>query len=72
MKLYSHLKAIDKNKLFNCDAYNSGQKGTLENKHRILRHIIPKGVSINQYSDQKIKKLVNFVNCYYSKRFNIL
>ena len=60
---------IDVSKLFNCDSYNSGQKGTL-NAHRIIRRIIPKGISMDNYSFEDIAIVESFVNKYYSKRFN--
>ena len=39
-------------KLYNCKPYNSGQKGTLENKHRIVRRVIPKGISLDNYDSR--------------------
>ena len=57
-------------KLFNCKPYNSGQKGTLENKHRIVRRVIPKGISLDNYGPTDILELNTFVNNYYSKTFN--
>lgn len=59
-------------KLFNCHAYCSGEKGTLENRHRIVRRLIPKYVSLDKYKCSQIAIVQNFVNKYYSKKFNRL
>jgi IS30 family transposase len=67
---YLH-SVVNKTKLYNCDAYNSGQKGTLENKHRILRRVIPKSTSIDKYTSKDIDEANVFVDSYYSKVFNI-
>lgn len=61
---------VDVSKLYNCHAYCSGEKGTLENKHRILRRVIPKSVSMDIYSPEDIEVVAKFVNSYFSKRFN--
>lgn len=63
-------KVVDKSKLFNCYAYCSGQKGTLENKHRILRRIFKKSESLNNYTNNDLVIANKFVNNYYSKTFN--
>ncbi|MCK5866802.1 MAG: hypothetical protein KAG14_00240, partial [Mycoplasmataceae bacterium] len=61
---------LEFDKLFNCKPYNSGQKGTLENKHRIVGRVIPKGISFDNYNSADIAELNIFVNNYYSKTFN--
>lgn len=61
---------VPKDKMYNCDPYCSGQKGTLENKHRIVRRIIPKSVSLDKYNNDDLKIVNNFVNNYYSKVFH--
>ena len=60
---------VDKSKLYNCDAYCSGQKRTLENKHLILRRIFKKSHSLNFYTNEDLIKVYKFVNNYYSKAF---
>lgn len=56
--------------MYNCHPYSSGEKGTLENKHRILRRVIPKGISLDNYSKSDLPILNSFINNYYSKTFN--
>ena len=61
---------IDESKLYNCHAYCSGEKGTLENKHRLIRRIIKKGQSMDNYAQADIDIVSSFVNNYYSQTFN--
>lgn len=61
---------IENSKLFNCHPYNSGEKGTLENKHRILRRIFKKSESLNCFNNNDLISVNQFVNNYYSKTFN--
>ncbi len=63
---------VDETKLYNCHAYCSGEKGTLENKHRIVRRVIPKGISLDNYSEKDLPILNRFINTYYSAKFNIM
>ncbi len=63
-------EVIDKSKLFNCHPYSSGEKGTLENKHRIVRRIFKKSTSLDKYTNEDLIHLNKFVNNYYSKVFN--
>ena len=60
---------IDKSKLFNCHPYCSGEKGTLENKHRILRRVFKKSQSLDKFTDKNLVEVSKFVNNYYSSRF---
>ena len=61
---------IDREKIFNCYPYISGEKETLENEHRILRKVIPKGISLDNHSKKDLSILNNFINNYFSKVFN--
>ena len=61
---------VNKTRLYNCRAYCSGEKGTLENKHRLIRRIIKKGASIDNYTQADINIVSKFINNYYSKTFN--
>jgi len=58
---------INENKLYNCHAYCSGEKGTLENKHRLIRRIIKKGLSMDAYTQANINIVSEFVNSYHLK-----
>lgn len=63
---------VNANDLYNCRAYCSGDKGTIENMHRRIRQVIKKGISIDSLSNEDIHILQNFVNNYYSKTFDRL
>lgn len=54
-------------KIYNCDAYCSWQKGTIENMHRLIRRIIPKNRSFNNLSVQQLLEIEKFVNEYSRK-----
>ncbi|MCK5867188.1 MAG: hypothetical protein KAG14_02200, partial [Mycoplasmataceae bacterium] len=41
---------VNEYKLYNCHAYCFGEKGTLENKHRLIRRIIKKGESMDSHT----------------------
>lgn len=60
---------ISRDKMFNCHPYCSREKGTLENKHRIVRRVIPKGKSLDFYTNEDLVILNQFVNNYYSEIF---
>ena len=61
---------LPKEIMFNCHPYCSGEKGTLENVHRILRRIFYKSESLDKYKNKDLKIVNKFVNNYYSKVFN--
>ena len=48
--------------LFYCDPYCSYQKGALENNHRYIRKVFPKGTSFDEIDVQTIKKLEDHIN----------
>lgn len=60
---------IDQSKLFNCRPYCSGDKGSLENIHRLVRRIIPKGESMDKYENKDLDIIMDFVNNYYSGKY---
>ena len=45
-----------------CDPMQSGQKGRLEKNHEYIRYVIPKGTSLNPYTQDDITLLVNHIN----------
>ncbi len=45
-----------------CDPMQSGQKGRLEKNHEYIRYVIPKGTSLNSYTQEDITLLVNHIN----------
>ena len=48
--------------VFYCDPYSSSQKGKLENNHEYIRYVIPKGKSMQGYTQDDINKLASHIN----------
>ena len=48
--------------IYYCDPMQSGQKGRLEKNHEYIRYVIPKGASLNSYTQEDITLLVNHIN----------
>ena len=44
--------------------YSSWERGSNENANRLIRRFIPKGANIDQYSDQQIKEIEQWMNNY--------
>lgn len=49
-------------KVFYCDAQRSDQKSQIELSHQYIRRYIPKGTSMNNYTDQNILDMMNQIN----------
>jgi IS30 family transposase len=49
-------------RLFFCDPNASYQKGTIEKNHEFIRYIIPKGKSMDQYTQDDINCMINHIN----------
>ena len=50
--------------VFYCDPNMSQQKGACENNHEFIRRIIPKGRSMNPYSQEDIDLMMSHINSY--------
>ena len=48
--------------LFYCHPYSPYEKGEIENNHELLRRIIPKGVSLNIYTQEDFNLISSHVN----------
>ena len=55
-------KHVLDSKVFYCDAQRSDQKSQIELSHEYIRRYIPKGVSINKFTDENIQSMVNHIN----------
>ena len=49
-------------KVFFCEPNRSDEKGHCENNHKYIRYIIPKGTSLEPYSQRDISLMMNHVN----------
>jgi IS30 family transposase len=50
--------------IFYCDPYAAWQKPHIENSHRLLRFIIPKGTSMNSFDQDDINRALSHINSY--------
>ena len=46
----------------NCDPYVSNQKAKLEKNHEYIRYVIPKGRSMNRYTQDDINLMASHIN----------
>ena len=51
-------------RIFYCDPYSSYQKPHIENGHRMLRMISPKGKSLNGLTQEKVNLMMSHINSY--------
>ncbi len=49
-------------KLFYCDPMASWQKAHIEKNHEYIRYVIPRGKSLNPYTQEDMTKLMNHIN----------
>ena len=50
--------------VFYCNPQASYQKGSCENNHEMIRRVIPKGVDIAKYSQEKVLLMMSHINSY--------
>lgn len=51
-------------RVFYCDPQASFQKGAVENNHTLIRRIIPKGTSLDTFTQEDISLMMNHINSY--------
>ncbi len=56
--------------IFYCDPSAPYQKGAAENNHELIRRIVPKGHSFNNYNQDDINMMMNHINSYARKKLN--
>jgi len=57
-------------RIFYCDPSAPYQKGAAENNHELIRRIVPKGHSFNNYNQDDINRMMNHINSYSRKKLN--
>jgi IS30 family transposase len=57
-------------KVFFCDPYKSGQKGSCERNHELFRYIQPKKQSIEYLTQDILNEYFSHINCLYRKGLN--
>lgn len=55
-------KHVIDSKIFYCDPQRSDRKSQIELYHEYIRRFIPKGISINKYSEENILDMMNHIN----------
>jgi IS30 family transposase len=58
------LQGNQRARVFYCDPQASYQKGAAENNHTFIRRIIPKGTSLDRFSQKDITLMMNHINSY--------
>lgn len=57
-------------KIFYCEPSRPDQKGSCEVNHQFIRRIIPKGNSLDDYTQEDINKVMSHINSYKRKKLN--
>ncbi|AMD81103.1 hypothetical protein AXW82_00815 [Mycoplasmopsis canis PG 14] len=57
-------KIMPKERLSECLSYSSWQKGSAKNMHRLIRYFIPKGKSLDSYTQEEIDFMTEWINNY--------
>jgi IS30 family transposase len=66
-QMHKTLEKLLNVKIYFCDPYSSWQKGTVENRNKIIRKHIPKGSDLSQYDVDEIKAVEDYLNNRYLK-----
>jgi transposase, IS30 family len=59
---FARLPQFFKDKLFVCHAYRADERGSCENVNRWLREYFPRGVSMDNYSDDYVAQVQDLIN----------
>ena len=60
--LETGINGIERTNIYYCDPMRSGQKGTLEQAHTLLRMVLPKGTSFEFLTQWDVNLIVNHIN----------
>lgn len=53
--------------IFFCEPNRSDEKGACENNHKLIRYVIPKGTSLDAFTQEQITTMMNHINSYSRK-----
>lgn len=62
--LETDLQGRPRTRVFYCDPQAPFQKGAAENNHSLIRRIIPKGTSLDSFTQEDISLMMNHINSY--------
>ena len=51
--------------VFFCNSYSSYQKGAIEENHRLIRYVLPKGTYFSNLTQKKVDLMASHINSYY-------
>lgn len=57
-------KNKNRTQIYYCHPYSSYERGTNENTNKLIRRFIPKGTLIENYTDEEIQFIENWINSY--------
>lgn len=62
LSLEFNYDGIGRTRIFFCNPGASYQKGTIEKNHEFIRYVIPKGVSMDNFTQSDIDLMINHIN----------
>jgi len=62
LNLEFNSEGIGRTRIFYCNPTASYQKGMIEKNHEFIRYIIPKGISMDNFTQADITKMINHIN----------
>lgn len=66
-KMHKTLEILLNIPIYFCDPYSSWQKGSVENRNKIIRKFIPKGSDLKMYDEEDIQAIESYLNSRYLK-----
>ncbi len=70
MRIEADLNGEMRTRVFYCDRNRPDQKGSIEVTHEFIRRIIPRGQSLELYTQEDIDLMMSHINSYGRKRLN--
>lgn len=70
MRIEADLNGEMRTRVFYCDRNRPDQKGSIEVAHEFIRRIIPRGQSLEPYTQEDIDLMMSHINSYGRKRLN--
>ena len=70
MRIEADLNGEIRTRVFYCDRNRPDQKGSIEVTHEFIRRIIPRGQSLELYTQEDIDLMMSHINSYGRKRLN--
>ncbi len=62
LELEFNSEGISRTRIFYCNPTASYQKGMIEKNHEFIRYVIPKGTTMDNFSQSDITKMINHIN----------